>query len=116
MRVGGAILNEIVKKTKIAEDVFDFWVHSPSVSKEAGPGQFVVIRLHEKGERIPLTVADTRPEKGLFRMVVKVVGKTTHELSLKKKGTPFSMWWDLSGTRVRSKTTGTSCSWVEEWE
>lgn len=86
MRVGGAILNEIVKKTKIAEDVFDFWVHSPSVSKEAGPGQFVVIRLHEKGERIPLTVADTRPEKGLFRMVVKVVGKTTHELSLKKEG------------------------------
>jgi len=86
VRVGGAILNEIVKKTKIAEDVFDFWVHSPSVSKEAGPGQFVVIRLHEKGERIPLTVADTRPEKGLFRMVVKVVGKTTHELSLKKEG------------------------------
>jgi len=79
-------VNEIVVKKRLAFDVFDFWVHSPSISKEAKPGQFVIIRLHEKGERIPLTVADTKPEEGLFRMVVKVVGKTTHELSLRKEG------------------------------
>ncbi|MCD6552033.1 sulfide/dihydroorotate dehydrogenase-like FAD/NAD-binding protein [Thermotoga sp.] len=79
-------MNEIVMKKRLAADVFDFWIHTPAVSREARPGQFVVVRLHERGERIPLTIADTNPNEGIFRMVVKVVGKTTHELSLLEEG------------------------------
>lgn len=79
-------MNEIVRKERLAVDVYDFFIRSPQIAKKAKPGQFVIVRIHEKGERIPLTVAGTYPEEGIFRMVVKVVGKTTHELSMMNEG------------------------------
>ncbi len=79
-------MNEIVRKEKLTVDVYDFFIRSPQIAKKAKPGQFVIVRIHEKGERIPLTVAGTYPEEGIFRMVVKVVGKTTHELSMMNEG------------------------------
>jgi len=79
-------MNEIVRKEKLTVDVYDFFIRSPQIAKRAKPGQFVIVRIHERGERIPLTVAGTYPEEGIFRMVVKVVGKTTHELSMMNEG------------------------------
>jgi len=79
-------MNEIVRKERLAVDVYDLFIRSPQIAKKAKPGQFVIVRIHEKGERIPLTVAGTYPEEGIFRMVVKVVGKTTHELSMMNEG------------------------------
>jgi NAD(P)H-flavin reductase len=67
-------------------DVFSFTVSAPLLSKKARPGQFVIIRLHERGERIPLSLADISPAAGTIRLIVMVVGKTTAEMSRLKEG------------------------------
>ena len=51
---------------------------APSVARKAQAGQFVVIRIDEKGERIPLTIADWDREEGSITIVVMEVGTTTH--------------------------------------
>jgi ferredoxin--NADP+ reductase len=54
---------------------------APLISRKAKPGQFVIIRLHDKGERIPLSLADIDPVEGTISLIVMAVGKTTTELS-----------------------------------
>jgi ferredoxin--NADP+ reductase len=62
-------------------DVFYYKLDAPLISRKAKPGQFVIIRLHEKGERIPLSLADINPDKGTISLIVMAVGKTTTEMS-----------------------------------
>ncbi len=62
-------------------DVFYYRIDAPLISRKAKPGQFVIIRLHEKGERIPLSLADINPDKGTISLIVMAVGKTTTEMS-----------------------------------
>lgn len=62
-------------------DVFYYRIDAPLISRKAKPGQFVIIRLHEKGERIPLSLADINPEQGTISLIVMAVGKTTTEMS-----------------------------------
>ncbi|MDR2574563.1 MAG: sulfide/dihydroorotate dehydrogenase-like FAD/NAD-binding protein [Desulfovibrio sp.] len=52
-------------------------LHAPAIAAKAKPGHFVIMRMHEKGERIPLTIADTDPEKGTIVIVYLVMGKST---------------------------------------
>jgi len=59
---------------------------APNVAKKAQPGQFVVIRIDEKGERIPLTIADWDEKEGSVTIVFMEVGTTTHKLGLLKAG------------------------------
>lgn len=74
----------ILRKQRLAEGTHDFWVEAPEVAQHARPGQFLVVRIHEQGERIPLTIADA--QDGKVRIVVKAVGKTTYELCSLKEG------------------------------
>lgn len=67
-------------------DVFYYRLSAPLISKKARPGQFVIIRLHEKGERIPLSLADINPEEGTISLIVMAVGKTTSEMSTLGEG------------------------------
>jgi ferredoxin--NADP+ reductase len=67
-------------------DVFYYKVEAPMLSRKARPGQFVIIRVHEKGERIPLSLAGINPEEGTISLIVMVVGKTTGEMSRLKAG------------------------------
>jgi ferredoxin--NADP+ reductase len=62
-------------------DVYYYRIAAPLISRKAQPGQFVIIRLHEKGERIPLSLADINPAEGTISLIVMSVGKTTAELS-----------------------------------
>jgi len=71
----------IVSKQRIAPKEFDFWVEAPRVALHAQAGQFVVLRVNDRGERIPLTIADYDREKGLIRIIFQVVGKTTALMS-----------------------------------
>ena len=57
-----------------------FELDAPEVARKAKPGQFVVLRIHEQGERIPLTIGDLRPEEGVVVIVFQEVGKTTKQL------------------------------------
>lgn len=78
---------KILKKKLIrSPDVFYYKLDAPLIAKKAKPGQFVIIRLHEKGERIPLSLADINPEEGTISLIVMTVGKTTAEMSTYKKG------------------------------
>ncbi|MBC7219686.1 MAG: sulfide/dihydroorotate dehydrogenase-like FAD/NAD-binding protein [Hadesarchaea archaeon] len=76
----------IVSKKEIAPHVFSMVVQAPLVAKKAKPGQFLILMVHERGERIPLTIADYDRERGTIRMVFEVVGKTTAMLSKLNEG------------------------------
>jgi len=77
---------EIVKKTILNRDVCRFEIMAPRIAEKRKAGQFVIIRLHEHGERIPLTIADADPERGTITLIVQGVGKTTRELNNMKAG------------------------------
>ncbi len=72
---------EILEKRKIVEKEYDMWIRAPRVASHARPGQFVVVRISEKGERIPLTIADFDRENGRIRLIFQTVGKTTYEMA-----------------------------------
>ncbi len=68
----------IIEKREMAErTVCEFKIEAPDIAKKAKPGQFVVIRANETGERIPLTMAGTDPKAGTVNIIFQVVGKTT---------------------------------------
>ncbi|MFQ6130195.1 MAG: sulfide/dihydroorotate dehydrogenase-like FAD/NAD-binding protein [Candidatus Hadarchaeaceae archaeon] len=79
-------MHRIITKKKIAPDIISLDVEAPLIAKKAEPGQFVIVMTDERGERIPLTIADYDQEKGLVRIVFVVVGKTTAKLSLMNEG------------------------------
>jgi ferredoxin--NADP+ reductase len=74
------------KRLLRAPDVYFYKLSAPLISKKAQPGQFVIIRLHESGERIPLSLADINPGDGTISLIVMAVGKTTTEMSRMKAG------------------------------
>ena len=71
----------ILEKQMLADNVVSLWVQAPQIVKKRQPGQFVIIRPHSDSERIPLTIAGVRPDKGALRLIVQVVGKTTADLA-----------------------------------
>ncbi len=74
------------KKIVRAPDVFYFRISAPLISKKALPGQFVIVRLHDRGERIPLSLADIDPDAGTISLIVMAVGKTTSEMAALNAG------------------------------
>jgi len=68
---------EITEKKELAHTVYQFKVKAPMIAKKRKAGQFVVLRLNEMGERVPLTIVDSDPEKGTITIIVQEVGKTT---------------------------------------
>jgi len=75
---------KIVRREVLAEDSDLFEIHAPEIAKKAKAGQFVIIKINETGERIPLTIADFDAKKGTITLVALRVGKTTHLLSTLK--------------------------------
>lgn len=76
----------IQKKELLAPNINLFEILAPAVARKAKAGQFVILRVHEKGERIPLTIADFDRERGTITCVFQEVGKTTKELGSLKEG------------------------------
>jgi len=79
-------MHRILSRELLAPDVVRFWVDAPPIARKRRPGQFVIIRLGEGGERIPLTIADADPKRGAIALVVQGVGKTTRELNSMEAG------------------------------
>lgn len=71
---------EIVEKQTLAPTVYRLVLRAPEIARKHRAGNFVMLRIHEKGERIPLTVADKDAEAGTLTLVFQAVGKTTTEL------------------------------------
>ena len=77
---------KIAEKKVLNPTVVQLQIEAPLVAKKAQPGQFIILRVDEEGERIPLTVAGTNPEKGTVKIIFQIVGATTKALSLKEEG------------------------------
>ena len=74
-------MNRILEKTPLNPTVTRMVVEAPLVARKAEPGQFIILRTHEDGERIPLTVADFDREKGTVTIIFQIVGATTEKLN-----------------------------------
>ena len=72
---------KILKKKELNPTVTLMEVDAPLVAKKAEPGQFIILRVDEEGERIPLTVADFDREKGIVAIIFQIVGGTTERLN-----------------------------------
>ncbi|MGI6608260.1 MAG: sulfide/dihydroorotate dehydrogenase-like FAD/NAD-binding protein [Erysipelotrichaceae bacterium] len=72
---------KIVSRRVLNNSVTQLEVLAPLVANKAKPGQFIILRVDENGERIPLTVAGTNPEKGTVKIIFQVVGGTTEKLN-----------------------------------
>lgn len=79
-------MNRIVRKKILNPSVTLMEVSAPLVAKKAEPGQFIILRVDEKGERIPLTVADYDREKGTITIIFQIVGATTEKLNHLEEG------------------------------
>ncbi len=86
---------EIVAREDFSEATFLLEIRHPLLARAAKPGQFVIVMSHERGERIPLTIADFDPDRGTIALVVQAVGKSTRELQ--QIGQPGTRLFGLVG-------------------
>ena len=77
---------KVLRKELLSEGVYRFDVDAPRLAKKTQPGQFIVLRVNEEGERIPLTVADFDREKGVITIIFQVVGASTELLASLEEG------------------------------
>ena len=76
----------IVRKEALKPTVTLYEIEAPMVAKKAEPGQFIILRVDENGERIPITIHDYDREKGTVTIIVQTVGATTEKLRHKQQG------------------------------
>ena len=80
---------KIVKKEYLANNIWLMDIEAPRVAKSCQPGQFVIVKMDEKGERVPLTVCDYDREKGTVTIVFQTVGASTQEMAEYEVGESF---------------------------
>jgi ferredoxin--NADP+ reductase len=85
---------EIVTKKELAPKIKLFEVHAPEMAEKTRPGQFIIVIIDEKGERIPITIAGYVAKKGTVTFVFNEVGKTTKQLGCLKVGDCI---WNITG-------------------
>src|SRR5215831_7205519 len=83
---GGLAMFPIVATRHVARGIKLFEIKAPRIAKKQRPGQFVIVRLDDTGERVPLTIADANPKAGTVTIVVQAIGKTTMLLNMLEAG------------------------------
>lgn len=81
---------KIIEKRLLAPQIYLMDIEAPRVAKSAKPGQFIIVRMDEKGERIPLTICDYNKEKGTVTIVFQVVGASTLKMANYEVGQYFA--------------------------
>ncbi len=76
----------IVRKEELRPTVTLYEIEAPLVAKKAKPGQFIILRTDEGGERIPITINSYDPEKGTVTIIVQTAGATTEKLKAMRAG------------------------------
>jgi ferredoxin/flavodoxin---NADP+ reductase len=82
----GAFVYRIVEKKILAPTITKYVIEAPYVARKRKAGNFVIIRVDETGERIPLTLVDSDLKAGTITLIVQAIGKTTKALALKEEG------------------------------
>ena len=77
---------KIITKKTLNPQIFLMEVEAPLIAAKAEPGQFIILRIDEHGERVPFTIADFDREKGTVTIIVQIVGKTTRDLAKIEQG------------------------------
>ena len=80
---------KILKAEKLADKIYLMDVEAPRVARSCQPGEFVIVKMDEKGERIPLTICDFDREAGILTIVFQVVGASTYKMSKLQAGDSF---------------------------
>lgn len=100
-------MHKIVHKELLSENVIKLVIESGRISKNRKAGQFVIVKLGEKGERIPLTIADSDPEKGTITLVIQRVGATSHKFFTLNEGDNITDIVGPLGLATKVKKIGT---------
>jgi ferredoxin/flavodoxin---NADP+ reductase len=77
-------VNRIIEKQNLSESVVRMVIEAPAIARKRKAGQFIILKIDEKGERIPLTIVDSDAEKGTLTIIFQIVGKTTAALGALK--------------------------------
>ncbi len=77
---------EIVSKESLAQSITKFVIRAPFVARKHRAGNFIILRVDDHGERIPLTIVDSDPKEGTITIIAQTIGKTTKLLSMKEAG------------------------------
>ncbi|MBI2418954.1 MAG: sulfide/dihydroorotate dehydrogenase-like FAD/NAD-binding protein, partial [Ignavibacteriales bacterium] len=77
---------KIISAEFLAQDIKRLEILAPKIAQKRKPGQFVIIRANEMGERIPLTIADSNLETGTITIIVQGIGKSTKEINAHNAG------------------------------
>ena len=85
---------KVIKKQVLNPQIFLMEVEAPLIARKAEPGQFIILRIDEYGERVPFTIADFDREEGTVTIIVQIVGKTTRDLAQVEAGDELQ---DFSG-------------------
>lgn len=83
-------MTKILQKEHFSENVVEFVVEAPMIARSRRPGHFVIVRVGEGGERIPLTIADADPAEGTITLVVQQVGVSTRKICALEPGDSFT--------------------------
>lgn len=89
LNAGGRKMFKIVKKEQLSDSIYLMDVVAPRVAKACYPGQFIIVKMDEKGERIPLTICDFNREEGTVTIVFQVVGASTKMMAEYEVGDTF---------------------------
>jgi ferredoxin/flavodoxin---NADP+ reductase len=87
-------VSRIVEKQDLSENVVRMVLEAPAIAKKRRAGQFIILKIDEEGERIPLTIVDSDADAGTITIIFQVVGKSTTALAMLKAGDAIS---DLQG-------------------
>ena len=94
---------KIIRKEKLNDVVELMEIHAPFVARKCEPGQFIILRVGEDGERIPLTIADFDREKETITIIYQIVGYSTQQLSNLNEGDELTDF------------VGPLCCWCCRW-
>jgi len=102
-------MNKIMKKEILGEKIKRIEVEAPLIARKARPGQFIILRVDEKGERIPLTIAGADTEKGTITLIFQEVGTTTSKLGMLEEGSEILNLLGPLGNPVEIERYGRGC-------
>ncbi|MDR1926257.1 MAG: hypothetical protein LBQ13_01025, partial [Endomicrobium sp.] len=103
----GGKMYKIVSKKEIGPKVYSCEIYNLEIAKSAKAGQFIIFRIDDKGERVPLTVVGTNPKEGLVRIIFQEMGKSTMHLASLNEGDCIKDFVGPLGCPTKIKKYGT---------
>ena len=108
-------MNKIIKKEQFSEKVFLLEIEAPLIAKSRKAGNFVIVRVDKKGERMPLTIAGADIERGTITLVVQMVGLSSKKLCALNEGEYVADVVGPLGNPLTLRNTAPWCVLVADW-